>query len=66
MALPVEAYFLEKKKNISRPVRSGPRDTEQEWRKRSIIFISTEPVSMNNLLPAGGESLYDFSGSEKS
>ena len=47
-----------KKKNISRPVRSGPRATEQGRRKRGILFISTEPVSMNNMLPAGARYFF--------
>ena len=58
MVHPVEAYSLEKKKNVSRPGRSSPRAAEQGTRKSKIIFISTESVYMNNLLPAGARSFF--------
>jgi len=60
----------EKRKRIShaRPkqaLRHRARQEKEIAGGRGLIFISTESVYMNNMLPAGGEKLYDFSGSEK-
>jgi len=46
---------LSEKKNISRPAYAG-LETRSKAGARVLIFISTEPVYMNNKLPRrGGE-----------
>jgi hypothetical protein len=54
-----------KEKNISRPLQESLEPPSKAGGK-NLIFISTEPVAMNNCSPPGAEYLNDFSGSEKS